>query len=109
MQQLKFSSNWNNRKGAPAIGKLNCRAFTTLRLSDRFNIGDRVEVVLGDESMGVAEVMDKKVFYAKNMTPGMSYIDTGLSPEETLAVLERMYPTVDFEKQPITWYLLKYI
>lgn len=106
--RLRFSAAWNKRPGFDGIGKLGNRAFTTLRLNDSYQIGDEVEVSLNDDCLGVAVVEDKKQFLLEHLTPGMSYLDTGYSPEETGAILKRMYPAVDFKTKKITWYLLVY-
>lgn len=109
MDKLKFSTNWNRRPGNTHGGKLDCRAFTTLRLSDRLNIGDKVAIWLNDDCLGVAMVEDKKTFFLSQLSAGMSFLDTGYSPEETGNILKSMYPREDFSTKKVTWYLLAYV
>ena len=84
MQELRFSDNWNN--------KLDCNAFTTLRLSDRFNIGDKVNILLKNKPMGQGEIIGKKCFDIKDINDFIGYIDTGYDGAETKKILQRMYP-----------------
>lgn len=102
MLKLSFSQNWNR-------GKLNNQAFTTLRMTDRFQIGDLVAIDLKGLPMGHAKVIDKKALTLDQITPGMAYLDTGYSAEETRNIIRKMYPKTDFSQKKIYWYLLVYV
>ena len=96
---LKFSNNWNN--------KLNCVYFTTLRLSNRFNIGHTVKVEFKEHSF-YAEVVGKRTLTMKMLNEFICGIDTGYSVAETEDLLQRMYHEVsDWSNQPIYFYLLR--
>ena len=97
--QLKFSYNWNN--------KLDCNYFTTLRLSDRFNIGDKVRIFLKQENKGTGIIIDKKAIMLNQINNFIAGIDTGYTVEETKNILKRMYKNVDWECQDIYLYLIK--
>jgi len=101
--RLDFSHNWNN--------KLGCKYFTTLRLSGRFAIGDRVEVWFKDAFLGVAEVLDKKRLASPaQINEWVAGLDTGYSADETRNILARMYRDVtDWSNQPVYYYLLCYV
>ncbi|MFN4254559.1 MAG: hypothetical protein ACK4Q5_06095 [Saprospiraceae bacterium] len=100
--RFDFSTNWNN--------KLSCAAFTTLRLSGRFAVGDRGEVWLKDTFLGVVEVIDKKRFESPAViNEWVAQLDTGYSADETRNILARMYRDVqDWSRQPVYYYLLRY-
>jgi hypothetical protein len=100
MKRIDFSYNWNN--------KLECKAFTTLRLSDRFNVGDKIEVYLKDKKLGDAAIIDKKLFSLDSINQYVSYLDTGYSVEECQNILKRMYKNIDWKKIKIYFYLIKY-
>ena len=80
---LEFSYNWNN--------KLSCKAFTTLRLSDRFNIGDKVEVYLLLRKLGTADVVNKIKIQFGKISDTVAYLDTGYNAAECRNILQRMY------------------
>lgn len=103
MNQLKFSYNWNN--------KLDCKAFTTLRLSDRFKVGQQYEIILKDESKGIAMVKDVRYTLLNQINEFVARIDTGYSMGECRNILTRMYKNknVDWETKRISLILLVYI
>ena len=82
-KELKFTHNWNN--------KLYNKAFTTIRQSDRFNVGDRVNIILNGQCIKVASIKAKKRYRIKDMTEAMAYIDTGYPLEETLDIISKMF------------------
>ncbi len=101
MNTLNFSYNWSN--------KLDCKAFTTLRLSNRFEPGEKIEVRLKDKMHCFGEIVDKKKFLLKDITEWIAYIDTGYDKEECKKVLQRMYKNknIDWFTQDIYFYLIK--
>lgn len=87
---LRFTSNWNN--------KLDCHAFTTLRL---FNpslhfIGKRVHIWLNDDDKGTGEIKAIRRFLLTELNEFVAYLDTGYSPDETRKIFHNMYHQIDF-------------
>jgi len=107
MKRIDFSYNWNN--------KLDCKAFTTLRLSGRHQVGERLAIWLkekkGKESQkGIAEVIGKKRLTLAQISEYIAYLDTGYSAKECQDIIKRMYRKVeDWDTRPIYFYLLKYV
>lgn len=99
MNTIEFSYNWNS--------KLNCKYFTTLRLSNRLAVGEWVLVYEKNKCLGLHKVEDKKQLAVKNLNPWICGIDTGYTVEETKRILERMYPGKIFEETVIYWYLIR--
>ncbi len=101
MDKLNFSFNWNN--------KLDCKAFTSLRLSDRFNIGDCIEITLKHEHLYFANIIGKRSFLLEHVTDYIAYIDTGYDAEKCKNILKRMYKKkkIDWFTQTIYFYLIK--
>jgi hypothetical protein len=103
METLNFTYNWNR--------KLDNKVFTTLRLSDRFKEGDIIGIHLGSEIKGNAVVLKKKSFLLHELDDYTCYLDTGYDAVNTRLILGKMYNNkgVDFTKQPVYCYLIKYI
>jgi len=101
MQQLSFSYNWNNKFG--------CTAFTSLRLSGRFNKGDKVEIVLKRVVLGQAEIVGKSKLKMADMSDFIAYLDTGYDKVKCKDILETMYKNknIDWDTQDIFFYLFK--
>lgn len=85
---LEFSHNWNN--------KLQCTAFTTLRLSDRFQIGDKVDIYLKHRRLGTGVVTGKIPTTFHAITDGVAYIDTGYPALKCREILQTMYKSIVF-------------
>lgn len=104
MKKLGFSYNWNN--------KLDCSAFTTIRLSGRFDIGDTVEVTETVKkqkvSRGLANCLGKKRFKLDDLNEFMAQLDTGYDVQECKNIIKRMYKNVDWTKAYLYFYLFKY-
>lgn len=100
MKDLEFSYNWNN--------KLDCKAFTTLRLSNRFYVGDEIIVKLKSVVKGRAKVIGKRYFGIDEINDYIGYLDTGYSGEETKDILKKMYPEADWRDKRVYFYLIKY-
>jgi hypothetical protein len=98
-KNLNFSYNWNN--------KLDCKCFTTIRLSNAHEIGQRFNVYLNDKLRCHAVVVCKFSFSLEKLSDMLCYIDTGYSKEETIEVLRKMYKDVDVERASFTVYTLK--
>lgn len=103
MKKLTFSNNWNR-------AKLNCLSFSTIRLSTAYKVGDKVEIHLKGQFLGVAEVIQSITFLLEQLTPGMAYLDTGYGKKETQDIIKKMYPNIkSWDSQPIYWLLCRYI
>jgi hypothetical protein len=98
IKTLNFSTNWNN--------KLNNKAFTTLRLSNRFCVGDKIEITLKDKKICNVEIIDKACFTLDKINNYISYLDTGYSPDECKNILKKMYKNFDWGMQKIYFYLM---
>lgn len=104
MEALKFSYNWNN--------KLDCKAFTSLRLSDRFQVGQEYKIELRGkgghyESKGVAKIQEIRQFKLAQLNAFVAYLDTGYSLQECKDILMRMYK-VDWDSKLIKLILFVY-
>ena len=103
MGKLEFSTNWNN--------KLDCKCFTTIRIynpAKHFN-GNKFEVFLKDKFKAKAEVLTVGVVKIEQLSDYICYLDTGYSRTETVAILYKMYPRIDFKNQHLVILLLKKI
>jgi hypothetical protein len=93
MDVLSFSYNWNN--------KLDCQAYTTLRLmSGKYRVGNQFQVLLNGQDHHKAEVVDVKSLKLAQINEFIAHIDTGYTAEECRNILRRMYgekaETADF-------------
>ncbi|WP_395078118.1 hypothetical protein [Flavobacterium sp.] len=103
MEKLEFSTNWNN--------KLDCKCFTTIRIYNpmkHYN-GNKFEIFLQKKYKAKVEVLSIGVIKIKDLTDYICYLDTGYSKLETMQILYKMYPRVDFNNQHLTVLLLKKI
>lgn len=87
-RHLKFSYNWNN--------KLDCNAFTTLRLADGYKVGEVVEVYLEIKKgewifKGKAIIIDKRSMHSNSINEFVARLDTGYSAPECKKIIQRMY------------------
>lgn len=105
MREIVFTYNWNN--------KLNCKAFTSIRISDYYTVGYQYKVTLksGKESteLGTAIVVSVREFWLDQLNEFISYLDTGYDVDQCREVILRMHPEVNFEKKKLRLILFKYI
>lgn len=99
-KRIRFTYNWNN--------KLDCKAFTTLRLHqpDMYVVGEVYEIWLrGPKSQWAqrndGQIIDIRRLHLNDVNPFIAYLDTGYSVGETKKILQRMYrnkvnPLLDF-------------
>jgi uncharacterized protein YqfB (UPF0267 family) len=107
MAVLRFSTNWNNKLTA-------FKAFTTIRLynPNKYKIGETFEIFLTkgkeDHFMGYADIEDIKLFKLDQLSPYMSYLDTGYSVDECKKIIQTMYKNrvKDWSKQYLSFILL---
>ena len=83
---FNFSTNWNN--------KLYCDIYSTLRLSDRYEIGDKGIITLKNQPQHIAEIIAKNPvkLYAERTAflDVIAYLDTGYNWPETVAILKKI-------------------
>lgn len=109
MLNINFSYNWNN--------KLNCKAFTTVRLrndskyftNNVYSISlTRKDNVI--ENFNNAKCVAIKHFKLSALTEFIAHVDTGYSKAEFETILKRMYQNknINWETQELSLILLKY-
>lgn len=100
MKSIYFNYNWNN--------KLDCKAFTTMRLSGNYNVGDLVEIKLKNKMHSFGKIVDAKCFKLKDINNFIAYLDTGYDKIECKKILEKMYKNknIDWITQNIYFYLI---
>ena len=100
---IKFSYNWNN--------KICCKCFTTLRIEDnqKYIIGNKYKITLKEKYIKSVEIIDIRCFKINNIGDYIGYLDTGYSGVETIAIIKKMYPKVDFSIISLYFILMKTI
>lgn len=100
IESLSFFTNWNN--------KLDCDAYTTIRLSGRkYHVSKRFNVYLKKQFHHVAEVVAIKEFHLHQLNEFIARIDTGYSVDECREIIIKMYPRIDMHTKPIVLVLMK--
>lgn len=102
LPNIDFSCNWNN--------KLNCKAFTTIRLFNaKTKVGNSYNIRLKGEVIKTAIVRDIKTFRLPQLTEYMAYLDTGYSKIETTGIITKIYQSrfADVEAQTFMFILLE--
>ncbi|OHB72386.1 MAG: hypothetical protein A2W17_04495 [Planctomycetes bacterium RBG_16_41_13] len=99
MQTINFSYNGNN--------KLNCKYFTTLRLSSRLSIGEIVWVTVNNVFLKECKVVQIKSFLMEQLDLQTCGLDTGYSVEDTKNILKKTYSKANWQTQKIYLYILK--
>lgn len=102
MEQLTFSTNWNN--------KLTGNFYTTLRLaSPKYVVGKVFEVSLANKFIHKAQVADVKIIMLNQLNSYVCGLDTGYSVPATKEIIMRMYPGKDWSQQRLVLVLLQVI
>lgn len=96
---LNFSYNWNH--------KLDCDSFTSIRLSERFEIGKRYTITLKGKYIATAELVEKKKIFIDQINEFIARLDTGYHRDVCISILKKMYPDADWSAQPL--YLLLFV
>lgn len=104
LPKLTFSYNWNN--------KLNCLAFTTLRLRNdsKYQVGRAFEINCPDVNPAPVAVLQVKHLRLDQLSEGMCRVDTGYSKVETQKLIRTMYinkPNINWDTQELVWVLLR--
>lgn len=97
---ITFSYNWNN--------KLDCNAFTTIRIHKptKYIVGTIYQIDF-KLPFCIAQIVAIKQFKLSQLNEFMAMIDTGYSVQETIAIIKKIYPNVDYENQLFDFILLK--
>ena len=102
MDTIKFSTNWNN--------KLNNKAFTTIRLANcnKYKLNRQYAIILKDKELGTATIKDIKTLSVNHLGLYTCYLDTGYNREETINIIKKMYPNLNFSTALFNLILLVY-
>jgi hypothetical protein len=97
---IEFSHNWNN--------KLNNTYFTSIRQENltKYIIGKLYDVILKDELLKHAILVDIRKFQIKDLTNYMACLDTGYSKEESLNIFSKMYKIDASTSEKVFYFLL---
>lgn len=102
MEQLQFSTNWNN--------KLTGNFYTTLRLaSPKFQMGKVFDVYLSGKFLHKAQVCEVRIIMLNQLNAFVCGLDTGYSVPATKDIITRMYPGKDWNQQRLVLVLLQVI
>jgi hypothetical protein len=99
-ETISFSFNWNN--------KLECNYFTTIRLRNETKyIIDKVYVIsLKKVEKFEARIIKIKHFKLSDLNDYVAGLDTGYSLVESVSIINKMYPNVNFETTELSLILL---
>ena len=82
-----------------------------MRLKDenRFHIGETYDILLKDQLLCHAELVDINHFFLKNVNNFIAGLDTGYSSKQCQAMIMTMYKSydIDWEKRMLSLLLLK--
>lgn len=100
MLDLSFSYNWNN--------KLDCRAFTTIRLynAHKHAPGTPVRILLKGTELSTGTIGQVKTMYLNQINEYIARLDTGYSAQECRDIIRKMYPSVNFDQQQLALLLI---
>lgn len=87
MKTLKFTYNWNN--------KLDCDCYTTIRLSNFYNINDLIFVEMKGRETEQCKIIGKIKTKIDKLTELVSLLDTGYSRMNTIGIIKKMYPGIN--------------
>jgi uncharacterized protein YqfB (UPF0267 family) len=105
-ENLSFSTNWNN--------KLNCNAFTTLRLRNdrKYYVGARVNIWLNNNFKGAGTIVAVSIFTLDKINESVARVDTGYSAEECKNIIRKMYegksPKIDWKTKELSFSVIVY-
>lgn len=100
-QTLEFSYNWNE--------KLNCKYYTTLRLSNNYKIGKTYLVYLKGKPHSKGKIISRRQFHIHAINEFVAYLDTGYNATKCKDILKKMYKykMINWKKQLICLYLVE--
>lgn len=101
METIKFAYSWN--------GKLSNKAFTTLRPHSSYYVKGKIyNIELKGEYKGQAFLADIRTTTAEKLNDFICLLDTGYNREDTLKMLQKMYPDMDIKTTLFDYCLLVY-
>jgi len=101
MKDISFTTNWNN--------KLNCMAFTTIRISSQtYQVGESYNVKLKGRIQGIYKIVSKKTILLNTVNDWMGLLDTGYNATETARIIKKIHNArnYDWETQKLDYILL---
>lgn len=100
MEEIEFSTNWNN--------KLDCKAFTTLRLHNerKYKIGCEYAIRFKGTIIKTAIIEEIKHVTLNSLNPFICFLDTGYSVSEVKEILQKMYPILKTNPNQIFDFIL---
>jgi len=103
MHILKFTQNW-------AMKLDNKKFFTTLRISRPFyKSGDDAIIEMKNKVIGTAKIKTVTVCKINELPNIICLMDTGYDKKETITILQRLYPTANWNVETISIILLEWI
>lgn len=99
---IRFNQNWN--------GKLNNKAFTTIRIHNpkKYIIGNVYSIELSAKPIGKAVLQGKRVLRIDQLNDFICFLDTGYCRNEAIAILQRMYKDVNLQNVLFDFCLMVY-
>ena len=103
MRNLKFSYNWNR--------KLDCNAFTTLRLArpGYYAEGQDYYVKLKEQDRGLATLQRIKTLRLAQLNDFIAYLDTGYGLDQTIDIIKKMYKNQNINWETQELYLMLFV
>lgn len=99
---IRFSKNWNR--------KLNGQFFSSFRLPcSKYTPGNTLNVYCQDVYIFDAKVIQSTEVMLKYLTEYDTRLDAGLCRLDFIIMMKRMYPAIDFDKQPMVRVLFECI
>lgn len=89
MKRIDFSYNWNR--------KLDCKYFTTLRISHEYDhVGELIDVYLNDEFVKRCRIVEVRKIKMAQINAYIAGLDTGYSAEECCKLIKTMYKKANY-------------
>ncbi len=100
---FNFSTNWNN--------KLNCKLYSSLRMSDRYNVGDKGIISFKQQPIHIGQIIAKNSIRLdapeSKYLDSIAYLDTGYDWKATLEILKKMYSLSSVSGKKIYHYIIQ--
>lgn len=100
---FNFSTNWNN--------KLFTGCYTTLRMSDRYQIGDKGIITLKQQPQHIGEIIAKNPLKLdadrSSFLDVIAFLDTGYCWNDTVKIIMKMYSLQSIKGKIIYQYMVR--
>ena len=102
-KKLTFDQNWNN--------KLNCKAFTTIRLHSmtKNRVGEKYYIYLNDKWIGIAEMIEVETILGSQLDNRTWYINSGNGVKATVDFLRQVRGVKDVDGALFDICLMRYM